>query len=120
MSKNIEKIKKLFRETLIDGIFLKENCSARDVVDICEEQGKLFSHKGLFIGAGRTSYKKSDCIRIVFVIKESNSGKVKDIDRVFELIKEIEQAIIYIDHCEQMKSDGFIYIDIVKKLLPEN
>ena len=120
MSKRVEKIRKLFRETLIDGVFLEENCLTRDIVDACEEQGKLYGYKGLFIAAARTSSEGVDCIRIIFVIKESESGKVKDIDKVFELIRDLEQALVCVDKCEQTKSDGFIYLDIIKRLIPDD
>lgn len=104
----------------MDGIFLEESSSTRDVVDACEEQGKLFGYKGLFIAAIRSSTNEIDCIRIVFVVKESESGKVKDIDKVFNLMRDLEQALICVDKCEQTKSDGFIYIDVIKKLIPDD
>lgn len=118
MSKRAEKIRKLFKDTFHTGILLEEGKSTRDIVDYCEGQDKLFIYKGLFIAAVKSSYQNQDCIRMVFVIKESESGKVKDIDKVFELVTDLEEALICLDKCEQHKSDGFIYLDIMKKLIP--
>jgi len=120
MSKREEKIKKLFRETLINGIFLDFDSMTRDVVDSCEEQGKLFTYKGLFVASVRTTSDNADYIRIVFVVKESESGKVKDIDKIFDLIRDVESALVCVNKCEQSKSDGFIYIDVLKKLIPDD
>ena len=120
MSKQIEKLKKLFADTLHNGIFLNEGLTARDVVDTCEEKGKFFSHNKIFIAPIRSSYQKFDCIRMIFVIKETESGKVQDVERVMSLIKDLETAIVCIDNCEQTKSDGFIYVDIIKKLIFED
>ena len=101
-------------------MFVEADRTPRDIVDSCEEQAKLFSYKGLFIASVRTTYQSYDCIRIVFVIKESDSGKVKDIDKIFDLISDLEQALISIDKCEQSKADGFIYLDIIKMMIPED
>ena len=74
----------------------------------------------MFIAAVRTASEGADVIRIVFVVKESESGKVKDIDKVFDLIRDLEQALVCVDKCEQTKSDGFIYVDVIKRLIPDD
>lgn len=117
MSKNVEKIKKLFRETLINGIFLDKDAAPREIIDRCEEQGKFYSYKGLFIAPCRTIIDESDYIRIIFVIKETDQGKVQDVEKVMALISDLESALTYVDKCNQTKGDNFIYIDVLKKLI---
>ena len=53
------------------------------------------------------------------MIKETDGGKVQDVERIMKLIKEIEAAIVSVDRCIQEKSDGFIYLDVAKKLVQE-
>jgi hypothetical protein len=71
----------------------------------------------LFIAPARSTFENCDCIRIVFVIKETDGGKVQDVERIMKLINEMEVAIISVDRCIQQKSDGFIYLDVAKKLV---
>ncbi|MEM4260776.1 MAG: hypothetical protein QXG00_06060 [Candidatus Woesearchaeota archaeon] len=117
MSRQVEKFRKLFYDTLFDGIFVSESFSTRDIVEECEKQGKLYSYKGLFIAPVRSTYNNADCIRIVFVIKSTDNGKVQDVDKVLNLLKDIEDAFTYVDICRQINHDGYMYIDTVKKVL---
>ena len=118
-NKNLEKIKKLFKETLLEGIFLAENLTPRQFIDECEDQGKLFSYKGMFICAARSVYENVDCVRMIFAIKESDQGKVQDVEKIMTLLTELESSLIYLDKCKQEKIDNLVFIDIVKKLIPQ-
>lgn len=60
---------------------------------------------------------ESEYIRIVFIIKETDQGKVQDIEKVMLLIADLEAALTYVDKCTQTKGDNFIYIDVLKKLI---
>ena len=118
-NKNLEKIKKLFKETLLEGIFLEENLTPRQVIDNCEDQGKLFSYKGMFIASCRSRHENTDCVRMIFVLKESDQGKVQDVEKIMALLTELETSLIYLDKCKQEKIDNLVYVDIVKKLIPQ-
>lgn len=68
------------------------------------------------IAPTRTVFESSECIRIVFALKEGDGGKVQNIERVIQIIKDLEEVLVYIDQCRQTKGDGFIYLDVIKKL----
>ena len=118
-NKNLEKIKKLFRETLLEGIFLTENLTPRQFIDDCENQGKLYSYKGMFLCAARSTYENTDCVRMIFVLKESDQGKVQDVEKIMALLTELENSLIYLDNCKQEKIDNLVYVYIVKKLISQ-
>ena len=115
MSHQTEKIRRVFQETLKDGIIIDESSSIRSVIEECEHNGKLFSYKDMFISPTKTKIDGEESIRIVFAIKE-DGGKISNIGKIMELIRDLEKVMISLDGCKQSKVDNFIYLDIYKKL----
>jgi hypothetical protein len=115
-NRQLEKIRKVFNDTLQIGISCPSELSSRDVLDFCEKSDRLFFYKDSLIAPTRTVFESSECIRIVFALKEGDGGKVQNIERVIQIIKDLEEVLVYIDQCRQTKGDGFIYLDVIKKL----
>ena len=101
------------------GIFLDENLTPRQIINICEDQGRLFSYRGMFICAARSIYENTDCVRMLFVLKESSQGKIQDVEKIMDLLTELETSLVYLDKCKQEKIDNLLYVDIIKKLIPQ-
>lgn len=119
MSRQAERIKKILNETLTSGIFGKSDNSSRDIIELCETEGKLYSYKGMYIAPIKTTFEESESIRIVFAMKQSDSGRVQDVERTLQLIRDLESVLVYVDRTEQTKSEGFVYLDIIKILKEE-
>lgn len=115
MSRQTEKIKKMFNDTLRNGLVIEHTESYRKVIEECEKNGKLFSYKNLFISPVLTNVDDQTCMRIVIAIKEENA-KVQNVDTIIQLIKDLEEVMTYLDSCIQYKVDNFIYLDVLKKL----
>jgi len=115
MSRQSQKIQKVFKDTLTNGITLDEAIPVREVIEECEKNNKLFSYKDMFIAPIKTTLDGLESIRIIFTVKEE-SGKVQNIERIMTLVKELEEILVHLDYCRLDKNDNFIYLDIIKKL----
>jgi hypothetical protein len=120
MSRQAERIKKVLNETLTSGIFGEENISARDVVELCEAERKLYSYKGMYISPIKTTFNGQESIRIIFTMKQSDSGRVQDVEKILQLIRDLESVLVYVDNTDQTKSEGFVYLDVIKILKEED
>ena len=116
MSKRLEKIRKVLDKTLLSGNPVDENLSMRDIVDSCEKEGRLFSHKGLFMAPVLSRCQGKDCLRCIFLWKEADSGKVQTVEQIVDLVQELEEILVSLDVRKQNKADGFIYFEIIKIL----
>ena len=114
MSRQSEKIKKVFKETLQNGVVIEEGISPRDIIDLCEKDNKLYSYKDMFIAPTMSRIGDSDCMRIIFALREISGGRVQNVERVINLVKDLETVLIYLDDCNQTKDNGFIYFDVTK------
>ena len=114
MSRQSEKIKKVFKETLQHGIIIDEGILPRDIIDLCEEKNKLYSYKDMFIAPTISRVGDSDCMRIIFALREISGGRVQNVERIITLVKDLETVLIYLDDCNQTKDNGFIYFDVTK------
>lgn len=109
-------ILRLYNETLKNGLVVLENEDISKIIEDCEKQGKyLFnSESGSVWSFVKSEWKKQPCIRMIFAIKENNGGKVQNIDRVVDLIKNTENTLLYVDFIDIIKNEKFIYLNIVK------
>lgn len=107
-------ITRLFNEVSANGIFVNENESIENITSACEKKGQFIFHVDSYWSFVKSKYENKKCIRMIFALKENVGGKVHNIDRVVELIKNIEKTLIYIDNIKLVKKDDFIYLDMVK------
>ena len=119
MSRQLEKIRRVINETLTKGVTTEESLTARELVEHCEKEGKLFSYKGMFIAPSKTTQDVQECLRVVFVLKEGDSGKVQNVEKVMQIVSDLESILVYVDLCDQTELEGFIYLDVIKKLEEE-
>ena len=120
MSRQLEKIRRVINETLTKGIITNDSLTARELVESCEKEGKLFSYKGMFIASSKTTRKSQECLRTVFVLKEGDSGKVQNVEKIMQIVTDLEVILEYVDNCDQTELEGFIYLDVIKKLEEED
>lgn len=106
-------INRLYGEVVSNGIIVNEDESIETINQLCEKKGQFIFHVDSYWSFVKSKYKDQKCIRMVFTIKE-DGGKVQNIDRVIELIKNIEKTLIFVDNIKLIKGEDFIYVDVVK------
>ena len=117
MKKQIKSIQALFDKTVEEGITVEENLSLFDILTECEEKGKFVFHGDSHWNFVKSTFKGTDCIRMVFVLQEGEGGKVKDIDKVMQLVGDLDELFIFLDNTDMIKKKKFIYVDAIKVLI---
>jgi hypothetical protein len=107
-------ITRLFSEVVTNGIVVPENEKVETITALCEKKGQFIFYVDSYWSFVKTKFNDIDCIRMVFALKENSGGKVHNIDRVVELIKNVERTLIYVDCIRVMKKTDFIYLDVIK------
>jgi len=109
-------ILRLYNEILKNGIIVDENEEISKIIEGCEKSGKyLFnSESGSYWSFVKSTWKQKPCVRMIFAVKENNGGKVQNIDRIVELIREVEKTLLFVDDISIIKNDKFIYLDMIK------
>jgi len=105
---------RLYNEVLVNGIIVDENKSIDDITKSCEKKGQFIFRGDSYWSFVQTKRNGRKCIRMIFALKENAGGKVHNIDRIMELISNIERTLIFIDDIRIIKSSGFIYLDAYK------
>jgi hypothetical protein len=107
-------ILRLYNEVVMNGQIVPENEKIETITDICEKKGQFIFHIDSYWSFVQTKSNNKKCIRMVFALKENVGGKVHNIDRVVELIKNVERTLIFVDTIRIVKKGDFIYLDIIK------
>jgi hypothetical protein len=107
-------ITRLFGEVVANGIDVPENEKIETITALCEKKGQFIFYVDSYWSFVKTKYDNNNCIRMIFALKENNGGKVQNIDRVVELIKNVEKTLIFVDSIKVIKKTDFIYLDIIK------
>ena len=107
-------ISRLYNEVLVNGMVVKEEETIDNITDYCEKKGQFVLHTDSYFSFVKTKFEEKKCIRMIFALKESEGGKVHNIDRITELIRNIEKILIFIDSVKIVKKGGFIYLDVIK------
>jgi len=115
MPAKLEKqIIRLYNEVLTNGIEVKENEEISNIVKKCEEKGQFIFNGDSYWSFVKTIFKTRPCIRMVFTIKDGENGKVHNIEKITDLIKNVERILIFVDHVDVSRSTGYSYVDIIK------
>jgi len=109
-------INKLFDEAFADKWVVSLRDNTTKVLRECEEKGKLVQHDGCYIASVRTKIDKNPAIRMIFAIKEDSDTRIQNIERITSIMNEVEETLIFVDKHETDWAEGFIYLDVVKKL----
>ena len=107
-------IVRLYNEVRTNGITVEENKSIDEITKSCEKKGQFIFRGDSYWSFVQTKKNGRKCIRMIFALKENSGGKVHNIDRMIELIGNIEKTLIFVDDIKIVKQGGFIYIDSVK------
>jgi len=105
---------RLYNEVLANGIIVDENKSIDEITKSCEKKGQFIFRGDSYWSFVQTKIDGRKCIRMIFTLKENSGGKVHNIDRIIELIGNIERTLIFIDKIKIVKAGGFIYLDAHK------
>ena len=109
-------ILRLFNETLKNGLEIDENENISNIIQICEKNGKYIFHIDSYWCFVKTTRNHKQYIRMIFALKENEGGKIQNIDRIIEIIRNVESVLLYVNSIDIVKSDKFIYLDIFKNL----
>jgi len=107
-------IVRLYNEVLSNGIMVDEEKSIDDITKSCEKKGQFIFRGDSYWSFVQTKAENRKCIRMIFALKDIAGGKVHNIDRVIELIGNIESTLIFVDAIKIVKQGGFIYLDVIK------
>jgi hypothetical protein len=107
-------ITRLYSEVVANGIVVNENEKIENITSICEKKGQFIFHVDSYWSFVKSKFNSVKCIRMIFALKENVGGKVHNIDRVVELIKNIEKTLTFVDNIKIIKKGDFIYLDVVK------
>ena len=105
---------RLYNEVLVNGIIVNENEKIESITASCEKKGQFIFQVDSYWSFVKTKWNGKKCIRMIFALKENVGGKVHNIDRVMELIRNIEKILLFIDNVKVIKRGDFIYLDAVK------
>ena len=114
--KRMRNIKTLYEQTITDGILVEEGKDIFETIDLCTEAGKFIFDIDSSLNFVKSTYKGKQCIRMIFVLQESEAGKVKDVDRVMDLINFLEGTFVYLNDTQIKKKKDYIYLDAIKVL----
>jgi hypothetical protein len=107
-------IMRLYKEVLSNGTTVPEDGTIDDITKYCESKGQFIFRGDSYWSFVCTTDSDKHCIRMIFALKENVGGKVHNIDKVMELIANIEKTLIFIDKMKLIKQGGFIYLDSIK------
>lgn len=110
-------IMRLYDEILKNGSEVNANSDIQDIIQLCEKKGQYIFHNDSYWNFVKTTFKSKPSIRMIFAIKEEDGGKIQNIDKAVELIREIENTLIYVDTIDIVRSDKFLYVDCIKIIL---
>ena len=111
-------ILRLFSEVVTNGITVLPDEKIESITELCEKKGQFIFHVDSYWSFVKSKFDNKKCIRMIFALKENSGGKVHNIDRLIELIKNIEKTLIFVDHVKIVKKADFIYLDVIK-FMPE-
>lgn len=107
-------ILRLFGEVVSNGLIVPENEKIENITTLCEKKGQFIFHVDSYWSFVQSKFNGSKCIRMIFALKENVGGKVHNIDRLVELIKNVERTLIFVDHISIARKGDFIYLDVIK------
>ena len=107
-------ITRLYSEVVANGIVVNENEKIESITSTCEKRGQFIFHIDSYWSFVQSKFNSKKCIRMIFALKENVGGKVHNIDRVVELIKNIEKTLTFVDNIRIVKKGDFIYLDVIK------
>jgi len=110
----VKAIIRLYNEVSLNGIMMDENQSIQTITESCEKRGQFIFRGDSYWSFVQTKKNNKKCIRMIFALKDNSGGKVHNIDRIMELITNIEKTLTFIDCVEIVKQGGFIYLDTIK------
>ena len=111
-------ITKLFNEASTYNVSVPEDEPIENVIKKCEEKGQFVFQGDYFLSFVKSTYNGQKCIRIIFAIKEEAGGRLKNIERLVDILKIVEKTLIFVDKAVTERGENFIYLDIIK-VLPE-
>lgn len=114
--KQTKAILRLYNEILDNGIVVKENEDIPDIIQKCEEKGQFIFHGDSFWSFVKTTHEGRNCIRMIFALKNTEGGKVHNIERITTLIQNLESVLVYVDNIDIVYADKFIHVDVIKYL----
>lgn len=126
-------IRQLYSETLKNKPEIKSNIECYDIVKYCELNKKLFriglskkddnsdneelkieeKKNELVLGFVKGTDGDKEFVRMVFSIND-DSKKIKNSQKLAELLAIIERTLVYIDHIRTEKVNSRIFLDIIK------
>lgn len=107
-------ILRLYSEVVANGLLVVENEKIETITALCEKKGQFIFHVDSYWSFVKSKFNNKKCIRMIFALKENVGGKVHNIDRLVELIKNVEKTLIFVDHIYIVKKGDFIYLDVIK------
>jgi len=115
------------RVLAIEGMY--SNCLTKNLIELpkdsepagllLESQKVLIEYEKdkLYYSINKVKKGDFDYCRLMFFIKETNKGKVKNAEIAVSLIRDSEIALTYINECSITKVGSMVYVDIWKKIL---
>lgn len=111
-------IVKLYEETLENDFSVELSEDSLDVLKKCEENKTLAEYDRCFFAFAKTKKDDEDFIRMIFAMREGTK-KVKNVERIVKLIKNVEDRLTYVNKCNIKYVEGFVYIDMLKEIVTE-
>ena len=111
-------ITKLFNEASAYNVTVPEDEPIDNIIKKCEKKGQFVFQGDYFLSFVKSTYNGQNCIRMIFAVKEETGGRLKNIERLVEILKIVEKTLIFVDKAVTEKGDNFIYLDVIK-VLPE-
>jgi len=107
-------IRILYDEILEKGLVVEETETIQNIISLCESKGQFIFHGDSFWSFVKSHHKTKPCMRMIFALKDIDGGKVHNIERIMELIHNIESVLVFVDCIDIVTTKSFIYIDVIK------
>jgi hypothetical protein len=120
IKKDVKKRIMILRKLFVDYLDSKDIFEFKDGMEFlrdCEKSKSIKDFEGLIIGIGKVKKDDQLYMRMIFTSKDGGK-KTKNIRKIMDLIKDIENALIYIDDIsiENLKEKEFICINVLKQI----
>jgi len=114
--RRIQQLQKSYDEALTSNFTVDLSDPAVDVIRKNEESNKLTEADNDRVYWFFAKTKKPTSMRMIFAVKETSRGRVRNLERITNIVRDVECMLSYVDSFETTKSGNIVYLDIVKKL----
>ncbi len=115
--KQTKAISRLYLDTLESGLESQTEDDPIDILEKCRKVGKYVFRPENNSYWGFVKIPLISSIRMIFAFQKGDSSSTALTDKVTDLLKDIEQELIFVDVVDLLKIEDYTYLIVTKKHL---